>query len=181
MGFGDLLLLLFTGHAEAKIDPKSRLAIPAKFRHELTGSGQKAWKCVPWPTGLLRLYPKATFDQIAAVSPESLMPGQDEADLDADFFSLAETLEMDDAGRVQLTKLHLDLTQLPSEVVVIGVRDRIEVRSKAAWEGGLRERFARLPGLVDRVKTQGRSGSIPATPVGSQGGMGQQSSMDGAK
>lgn len=109
------------------------------------------------------------------------MPGQDEADLDADFFSLAETLEMDDAGRVQLTKLHLDLTQLPSEVVVIGVRDRIEVRSKAAWEGGLRERFARLPGLVDRVKTQGRSGSIPATPVGSQGGMGQQSSMDGAK
>jgi MraZ protein len=144
---------LFTGHAEAKVDPKSRLAIPAKFRHDLTGGGESMWKCVPWPTGmLLRLYPKKTFDQMALAAPDELMPGQDEADLEADFFSLAETLEMDSAGRVLLPKLHLDITGLPADVVVIGVRDRLEIRGAEGWKAGLKDRFARMPALADRVR-----------------------------
>ena len=47
--------MLFTGHSEHTIDAKLRLAIPAKYRNNLTPERDGlAWFCVPWPGGVLR-------------------------------------------------------------------------------------------------------------------------------
>lgn len=105
----------------------------------------------------MRLFPKSTFDQMAMAGPEELMPAQERADLEADFFSLAETLEMDTAGRVLLPKLHLEMTGMPADVVVIGVRNRLEIRGAEAWKAGLKDRFARMPALAERVRNGGNS------------------------
>ncbi|MFO0860965.1 MAG: hypothetical protein U0570_10440 [Phycisphaerales bacterium] len=148
--------MLFTGFAELTIDAKQRLAIPAKYRSQWDESVHgKAWYCVPWPEGMcLRLYPEGVFERTANqqhAGRETLMPTADQAQLESDFFALAERIEPDSAGRLTLPKLHLELVGLPSEVAVIGARDRLEVRGCEAWKQNLKERFQRMPGLAERT------------------------------
>ncbi|MDX9912589.1 MAG: hypothetical protein RBS39_12230 [Phycisphaerales bacterium] len=163
--------MLFTGHTEATIDAKQRLAIPAKYRSLWDAARDgTAWQCVPWPGGIIRLFTENRFAQLAEMREQSLTPGADEAELDADLFGLAERLETDAQGRVRLPIAHLELTGLlrtpasggsiePVEVVVVGARNRLEIRSRSLWLDGLKERFARLPELVDRVERASREGA----------------------
>lgn len=148
--------MLFTGHSEHTIDAKLRLAIPAKYRNQLVPERDgQAWFCVPWPGGVLRLYTEKRFEELADQAPQSLMPGEEEADLESRFFGFAERLEMDGQGRIALPKQHLDLAGLSSaEVVIVGARNRLEVRDRAAWQAGQQESFARLPSLVARIEAK---------------------------
>lgn len=147
--------MLFTGQADLTIDAKQRLAVPAKYRAQWDPATHgHAWICFPWPGGILRLYPEARFEQLAQHQKGSLIPDRDEAELEAVLFGFAERLEMDSAGRVVLPRAHLDRTGLSGEVIVIGARDRIEVRDRAAWRNAEAERFNSLPELVARIKKQ---------------------------
>ncbi len=154
--------MLFTGHSELTIDAKMRLQIPAKYRNawDETRDG-KAWYCVPWPGGIVRLYSETCFEGLASQGASgrraTLTPDQDAADLEADLFSLAERIEPDSAGRIALPKQHLELAGLgagSSEVVVIGAGNRLEVRDRAAWQQTLAQRFARLPSLVAKIEAR---------------------------
>jgi len=154
--------VLFSGHSDHTIDAKQRLAIPAKYRNQLDPARDgEAWFCVPWPGGMLRLYVEKRFEELAAQAPQSLTPGEDEADLESHLFGFAERLEMDGQGRIGIPKLHLELAGLTSsEVVIVGARNRLEVRDRAAWLAGQQERFAKLPALVARIEAKrGRAGS----------------------
>ncbi len=148
--------MLFTGHSEHTIDAKLRLAIPAKYRGRLDESRDgKGWYSVPYPGGVIRLYTQARFELLSEESPHKLMPDEDEAELEAGLFGLAELLEMDAEGRVNVPRLHLDLAGLASrEIVIVGARNRLEVRDRAAWLAGQAERFARLPALVSRIEAK---------------------------
>jgi len=162
--------VLFTGQAEITIDAKQRLAIPAKFRgpkpskpagetEAEPGGGKTAWFCVPWPVGsLIRVYPEAAFERLSASPDDSLVPNADEADFEATFFSAAERVEMDSAGRIRLPKWHLDAVGLPNEVMVLGVRNRLEIRDRAGWVASQKDRFGRLQELVERMEARQRGG-----------------------
>ncbi len=150
--------MLFTGYSEHTIDAKQRLAIPAKYRSQWQESTEgKAWICVPWPGDMLRLYPEKTFEILANLQAQTLTPASDEADLEADLFGFAERLEMDKSGRISLPRSHLDLVALTSDVVVIGARNRLEVRDRATWLASRSQRFARLPSLVEKIETARRA------------------------
>lgn len=154
--------MLFTGHSEHTIDAKQRLAIPAKYRNQLKPERDgAAWYCVPWPGGVLRLYTERKFEELADQAPQNLIPGEDEADLESRFFGFAERLEMDGQGRIAIPKLHLDLAGLTNpEVVIVGARNRLEVRDRAAWLAGQQESFAKLPSLVARIEAKRRSPGV---------------------
>lgn len=147
--------MLFTGHSELTIDAKQRLQIPAKYRNSWDEARDgKAWFCVPWPGGILRLYTEACFEGLASQGRQTLTPDQDAADLEADLFSLAERIEPDSAGRIGLPRQHLELAGLTNEVVVIGAGNRLEIRDRAAWKQTLSQRFARLPSLVAKIEAR---------------------------
>jgi len=147
--------VLFTGFAECTIDAKMRLAIPAKHRaawnEKRDGAG---WYCVPWPGGVLRLFTESRFNQLAEQAPQTLTPEADEADLEASLYGLAERLEMDSAGRVTLPRSHIEFAGLTTDVVVVGVRTRLEVHDRAAWLREVPNRFARLPALVAQIESR---------------------------
>ncbi|MEM1331777.1 MAG: hypothetical protein AAGG07_14630 [Planctomycetota bacterium] len=149
--------MLFTGHAELTVDAKGRLAIPAKYRNaweaERDGS---SWISIPWPTGIIRLYTERAFEALASQGEQSLTPDPDEAELEAQLFGLAEPLNLDSAGRVLLPKTHLRLTGISGEVVVVGARNRLEVRERAAWMQEEERRFQSLPALVARIEARKR-------------------------
>ncbi len=163
--------MLFTGQSEHAIDGKQRLAIPAKYRNQwdpVRDGG--AWVCIPWPTGLLRLYTESTFAALARQSEMSLTPDEDLAELQATLFGLAERLEMDTAGRITIPAHHRKLTGLSDEVTVVGAGDRLEIRPRQTWSDTTPDRFQALPDLARRVEarrrglTQTPPAAFPATP-----------------
>lgn len=145
--------MLFTGLAEVIIDPKQRLAIPAKYR----ALADSAWRCLPWPEGCLRLYPDATFAALASRLPSSLIPDNDEAELQRSLFGLAERLEPDSVGRITIPKIQIDLISLGTEVMVVGAGDRLEVMDRAKWKATLNDKFQNLPTLVARLQDKLRN------------------------
>lgn len=151
--------MLFTGQTELTIDAKQRLAVPARYRQQVEASGQAAvWICVPWPGRLLRLFPEATFERLGAAGDETLTPASDVAHMEATLFGLAERIEADSAGRLTLPRKHLELAGLGTQVVVVGVRNRLEVRDRGAWNATMPERFADLPALAERFEARRQTG-----------------------
>lgn len=155
--------MLFTGTSEHTIDSKQRLAIPAKYRNQWSPERDgAAWFCVPWPGVGLRLYTEFEFKRRAEQMPASLHPDEDAAALDADYFGFAERLETDSAGRISLPREHLELADLKTDVVIIGARDRLEVRDRDTWNAGKLERFKNLKDLAKKAT------GLPPAPAGDE-------------
>ncbi len=153
--------MLFTGQAEITIDAKQRLAVPSKFRARLPEPADPetptAWYCVPWPDGsILRLYPGVTFENQASLLDDSLTAGSDAAKIDTSLFGFAEHLEMDKNGRVRLPKWHLDLVEMPGEVIVVGARNRLEVHARAGWQANIKDRFREMAALIEKTERTDR-------------------------
>ena len=147
--------MLFTGYSENSIDAKQRLAVPAKYRNlwnpERDGH---AWISIPWSTGHLRLYTENFFVSVGQNAKPTLTPDRDTADLEARFFSLAERIEMDTAGRIILPKHHLELAGLKSDVAVLGAGNRLELHDLTRWKAGSLDGFRSLPELVERIQAR---------------------------
>lgn len=150
----------FTGQAEASIDTKQRLALPAKFRSRWDPERDgKTWFCLPWPhDAVLRLYTERQFNsmRVAGADPDELTPTQDLADLESAIYGNTEQLDVDANNRVRLPAWHLDLVGMPRDVIVVGAGNRLEVRSREAWTSQREQRFHDLRNLVDRVERSRR-------------------------
>lgn len=152
----------FVGQAEATIDKKQRLAIPAKFRARWSAEiDGPTWCCLPWPAdGVLRLYPEKTFEALFAAGrgTPSLTPRGERAKLDRLLFSATEQLDVDAQHRVRLPAWQLEKLEIPSEVVVLGAGDRLEVRARAGWtedfDQGLGE-LEQLAAMLDEMNNRG--------------------------
>lgn len=152
--------MTFTGNAEATIDAKGRLAVPAKFRNRLDAERDgKSWVCVPWPGGVLRVYTEREFERLASQGDSSLTPNNDLAELQATLYGMAETIEPDSAGRIAIPKQLQEICGLGSEVAVIGAKDRLEVHDRKTWQESMSKRFSELPLLVAKLN-QSNSGTL---------------------
>lgn len=149
--------MIFTGHAELLLDEKGRLQIPSKHRALLRPERDgTAWYCVPWRAGLLMLFTEGRFLELANRGPATLTPSAGEGLAQASYFGLTERLELDSAGRVMIPRLHLQLTGLSKDVVMIGVGPRLEVWDKETWTRGLQDRFRDLPTVMHALETGGK-------------------------
>ncbi len=136
--------MLFYGSAECILDSKQRLAIPAKWRSRWDADRDGVgWVCIPWPTGILRLFTQKEFHEKAQQIRQNLPPEEDEEA--PSYFGFAELLELDGQGRLTIPKKHIELTGLKREVVAVGAGDRLEIRPRDVWLGGEEERFSGLP------------------------------------
>lgn len=147
--------MTFTGNAEATIDAKGRLAIPAKFRKLVSEQDGGMWVCVPWPGGVLRVYTGKEFERLASQGESSLTPNDDLAALQATLYGMAETIEADSANRIAIPQKLQEMVGLGSEVVVIGAKDRLEIHDRKAWQDSVAKRFSELPVLVAKLKQTG--------------------------
>jgi MraZ protein len=122
--------LLFLGEFEHSIDDKSRLAVPARFRPALEAGlviTRGLDRClVIWDSESWR---------VQAERVRSLNPWQADARrMQRHFFSGAVPAQPDKLGRVVIPQFLRSYAQLDTEVVVVGLADRIEVWSRNEWE-----------------------------------------------
>ena len=122
--------LLFLGEFEHSIDDKGRLAIPSKFRPALDDGlfiTRGLDRClVIWDSDSWRSMAERVRD---------LNPWQADARrMQRHFFSGAVQAQPDKLGRIVIPQYLRAYAGLDSDVVVVGLADRVEVWARGEWE-----------------------------------------------
>jgi len=120
----------FSGEHRHQIDDKGRLAIPSRMRAQLAGSFHVA----QWLDTCLAILPQHEWDQIAAKIAALPMTDPRTRALERRLYGRAVELEMDGQGRILLPQNLREAAGLEGEVVVVGIRNRVEIWSRAGWD-----------------------------------------------
>ena len=127
--------MLFTGKYDYSIDAKHRLAIPAKIRSRLGSRNVgTAFYAVIGPNGALWLWPEATFERMAGDIDATLAPPRPLMDFDEITFPEAQHVDLDTSGRVRIPEEMLGKARLGSRVLILGMRNHLEVWDPSRWE-----------------------------------------------
>ena len=121
---------MFVGQHNHKLDDKSRLSLPAKFRQEL---GQT----VIITHGLdqcLFVYPKKEWRHFSNKISELSMGQADSRAFSRFLLSGAMEVDIDSSGRVLIPEHLRKYAKIEQQVVVTGVHNRIELWSLDMWE-----------------------------------------------
>jgi MraZ protein len=120
----------FLGEFEHSIDDKGRLAVPARFRAALEDGlviTRGLDRClVIWDTDSWR----AQAERVRSLNPWQA----DARRMQRHFFSGAVPAQPDKLGRVVIPQFLRAYAQLETDVVVVGLADRIELWSSTEWE-----------------------------------------------
>ena len=126
--------MLLLGEFEHTIDSKNRLAVPADIRDALMTQGTMGGLiAAPGSNGALWLWPEKTFEVLASDLGGSLLGEKDMTDFQRAIFSQSARCPMDAAGRVRLPERLLARYGLSGSVMVLGVRDHLELMSPQEW------------------------------------------------
>jgi transcriptional regulator MraZ len=121
---------MLLGEYEHTIDDKNRLTLPARFREALGGG-------VVVTRGLdecLNVYAADEWAQIVEQRLAELDPLSREArEMERYFYSGAVEADVDKQGRVMIPAALTSYAKLARDVVVAGVRNRLEIWDREAW------------------------------------------------
>ncbi len=155
--------MLLTGTFPRTIDEKHRLAIPKRLRDamrlvsstddEETSAG--AIFVAPGTDGSLALYTEEAFSRLAEQLAASPPTGQDVRAFSRLFYAQAERVELDRQGRIRIPPELVKLAALDKDVVLVGVRDHLELWDKARWEAYLIQQSAQYDQLAERAFLKG--------------------------
>lgn len=144
--------MLLTGTYPRTLDEKKRVALPRRIREQLGQPGQLFItqgldQCL-WvfsQAGLEKLAEK--LDQAPATDAEVRL-------FRRLFFSQAESAEVDRNGRILIPDRLLDLAGLKHEVVLIGVRDHLELWNAERWQKYNQENASRFDAVAEGAFTK---------------------------
>lgn len=122
---------MFMGEYQHSIDDKGRLTVPSKFRENLGPQ----FIVTRGLDNCLFVYPMSEWSVLEQKLKSLPLMKSDARAFSRFFFSGATECELDKQGRVNLPKNLCDYAKLDKDCVVIGVSNRVEVWSKAIWEG----------------------------------------------
>jgi MraZ protein len=139
---------MLLGEYDHTLDDKNRLTLPARFRQAFAGG-------VVVTRGMdscLAVYTREAWDDLVGARLAALDPFSREARQMSRFlFAGAIEAELDKQGRVGLPQALLQHARLDREVVVVGVRDHVEIWDRAAWREQLKEVEASAELLAERL------------------------------
>jgi MraZ protein len=135
---------LLLGESVQKLDAKNRVTLPARFRDHFAG-GVVITKGFD---SCLSVYNRDGWDrftesQLGRLDPFSRRGRQ----VSRFLYGGAWETELDRQGRVMLPPMHLEHAGLERDIVVAGLRDRLEIWSLTAW----RAQEAESEGSVEDV------------------------------
>jgi MraZ protein len=113
-----------------QLDPKGRVSLPARFRETFADG---AWLTIG-QDGCLFVFPSAEWqrrsDEVAAF-PLSDAAGRAYGRL---FFGSSDEAKLDGQGRLTIPQRLRDRVGIQKDVVVLGVRDRMEIWDRTSYE-----------------------------------------------
>jgi len=138
---------MMRGTFTPKLDDKSRLTLPAKYRTELTDEVTVVCE----QERCLAIYAKSVLDQM--MEPVNAAPStlRNVREYQRWTQYRAEDATPDKQGRVTITPIQRAWAGLEKDVIVIGAGNRLEVWNPEKWEAysaGLDARFADFDGEI---------------------------------
>ena len=156
--------MVFTGTYEHTIDSKNRLAIPSDIRHQVqremgAAEGDTIYLYVTLGEDqALSLYTEEGFEQRARELDDSQLDPSELLAYERLLFSMARRVELDKQGRVRLPEPLLKQAQLESEVVLLGVKDHLEVRNRTQWMEYVQQVMRQRPQMLMNPRRAMRPG-----------------------
>jgi MraZ protein len=142
---------MLLGEYEHTIDDKSRLTLPARFRAAMAGG-------VVLTRGLdacVEAYPAEAWSTLVESSLAGLNPlSRETRVLERFYYTGAIEAQPDRQGRVMLPASLIEHGRLGREVVVVGMRDRLEIWDRAAWRAQLKEVMGSAEDVAERLAAQ---------------------------
>lgn len=131
--------MLLTGKFDRTVDEKLRLALPKAMRDALGETDAVVLYVAPGTDGSLGLYTENSLshlaDRLESVSPNA----EDVRRFSRLFFARTQRVEMDKAGRIRIPAELAELGGIGRSVVLVGVRDHIELWDKDRWSAYLQK------------------------------------------
>jgi MraZ protein len=142
---------MLLGEHDHTLDEKNRLTLPARFRQAFAGG-------VVLTRGLdacVEAYPKGDWQSLVQSRLAGLNPLSHETRvLERFYYTGAVEATPDKQGRVMLPTALLEHAKLDREVVVVGMRDRLEIWDRAAWRDQLKEVMGSAEHVAERLAAQ---------------------------
>ena len=140
-------MAFFTGSYFRSLDEKSRLAIPKPIREALGAEVYFA----PGTEGALAVFPAEEFqrwsERFFAAGPAT----QDVRAFQRMFYGQAQRVDVDGQGRVRIPAELMVGSRIQNEVVLVGVRDHLEVWDRQRWSEYFSQRVQEYNELANRV------------------------------
>ncbi|HEY6571172.1 MAG TPA: division/cell wall cluster transcriptional repressor MraZ [Candidatus Limnocylindrales bacterium] len=120
---------MFTGEYRHAVDGKGRIAVPARFRGQLSDGAVVA----RWLDSCLAVFPMAAWDELATRVGGLPMTDPNARLLQRQLFAGAFETDLDGQGRVLLPQGLRAFAGLEAEALVLGSRDHAEIWAPARW------------------------------------------------
>ena len=125
---------MFGGVTHLNLDPKHRVAIPARYRDVLQGQYSNRVTVTLESPQYLLIYPEEIWNQVRE-RIQTLPTGSHPLVKSYQRLVLghAETVEMDKAGRILLSSSLRNLVCLEKDIVLVGLGNRFELWDATKW------------------------------------------------
>jgi MraZ protein len=154
--------MLFTGTYRRALDDKLRLPVPKPLR-ESVAPGTRLY-ITPGLDGCLALYTESAFTALAERLAASPPAAREVRDYSRMFYSQAACVTPDGQWRLRIPSELQQWASLSGEVVIVGVRDHIELWSAARWDQYIARCDPHYDLLAEHALSTPLSGAAPGAP-----------------
>ena len=146
-------ILLLTGEYEHRLDAKNRLFIPSRLRESIHAERDGVgFFLVFGANRVLCLYPDEYYRRLAVADGPRLVPPAKLVDFERVKFAQAYHLDLDSHSRLSIPEKMLTRAGLTRDVVVIGVRDHVEIWDAKVWHRYLDEQLEKHEELLELAR-----------------------------
>ncbi len=139
--------MLLTGTHSRTLDDKNRLALPRRVREQLGEPGTLF--VTPGPDKCLWLYTQAGLEQLAAKLDQTPATDAEARVFRRLYFAQTEAVDLDRSGRVLIPERLIQFAGLKREVVLIGIRDHLELWDAQQWQEYLAANAPRFDAVAE--------------------------------
>jgi len=127
---------MFCGDSRHTVDAKNRVFLPKRFQQdlELDQDGNRVAVLTRGLDGCLFLFTEEGLETALERMDTQAFAKADRRKLQRLFFSYTSRVTLDASGRLLLPEKLRTLAAIEREVVMIGVRERVEIWSAARWD-----------------------------------------------
>ncbi len=139
--------MLLTGTHVRTLDDKKRLGLPKRAREQL--ADPETLFVTPGPDRCLWLYTQSGLEQLAERLDQAPATDAEARVFRRLYFAQTEAVDVDRTGRILIPDRLVQFAGLEHEVVLIGVRDHLELWDAQRWQQYLTENAPRFDAVAE--------------------------------
>jgi MraZ protein len=139
--------MLLTGTHPRTLDDKKRMALPKRVRESL--QEPETLYVTPGPDQSLWLYTQAGLEQLSERLDQTPATDAEARVFRRLYFAQTEAVDVDRNGRILIPDRLLQFAGLKHEVVLLGVRDHLELWDAERWQGYLTHHAPRFDAVAE--------------------------------